>query len=83
MVQYFLDVRDMSFINEYNQSNTTGVPKYYANWDENTVIVAPTPDQAYTIQLNYILKPTGLSSYNCNYIFKSTISQWLIICLPS
>ncbi len=58
----FLDVRDMTFINEYNQSNTTGIPKYYANWDEDTVIVAPTPDQAYNVQLNYILKPTGLSS---------------------
>jgi hypothetical protein len=79
----FLDVRDVSFINEYNQNNTTGVPKYYANWDENTVIVAPTPNQAYTIQANYILKPTGLSATYCKYIFKPTISQWFIICLPS
>ena len=60
----FLDIRDMSFINEYNASGSTGAPKYYANWDEDTVIVAPTPDQTYTVQLNYILKPTGLSATN-------------------
>jgi hypothetical protein len=78
----FLDIRDMTFINEYNQSNTTGLPKYYANWDENTVIVAPTPDQAYTIQLNYILKPTGLSSTTANtYLSQQFPNGLLYACL--
>jgi hypothetical protein len=78
----FLDVRDMTFINEYNQSNTTGIPKYYANWDEDTVIVAPTPDQAYTIQLNYILKPTGLSSNTANtYLSQQFPNGLLYACL--
>jgi len=78
----FLDVRDMTFINEYNQSNTTGIPKYYANWDEDTVIVAPTPDQAYTIQLNYILKPTGLSSSNTtSYLSNQFPTGLLYACL--
>ena len=60
----FLQYRDTSFMSEFNPTNDTGVPKYYSNWDENTIVVAPTPDQTYTIQLNYILKPTGLSSTN-------------------
>jgi hypothetical protein len=78
----FLDVRDMTFINEYNQSNTTGLPKYYANWDENTVIVAPTPDQAYTIQVNYILKPTGLSATTANtYLSQQFPNGLLYACL--
>ena len=78
----FLDVRDVSFINEYNQSNTTGLPKYYANWDENTVVVAPTPDQAYTIQANYILKPTGLSSTTANtYLSQQFPNGLLYACL--
>jgi hypothetical protein len=78
----FLDVRDMTFINEYNQSNTTGIPKYYANWDEDTVIVAPTPDQAYTIQVNYILKPTGLSATTANtYLSQQFPNGLLYACL--
>ena len=78
----FLDVRDMSFINEYNQEQITGAPKYYANWDENTVIVAPTPDQAYTIQLNYILKPTGLSATNTTtYLSQQFPNGLLYACL--
>jgi hypothetical protein len=78
----FLDVRDMTFINEYNQDNTTGIPKYYANWDEDTVIIAPTPDQAYTIQINYILKPTGLSANTATtYLSQQFPNGLLYACL--
>jgi hypothetical protein len=78
----FLDVRDMTFINEYNQGNTTGIPKYYANWDEDTVIIAPTPDQAYTIQINYILKPTGLSANTATtYLSQQFPNGLLYACL--
>ena len=58
----FLQYRDTSFMSEFNPTATTGVPKYYSNWDEDTIVVAPTPNATFTIQLNYILKPTGLSS---------------------
>ena len=60
----FLQYRDTSFMSEFNNLNSQGVPKYYSNWDEDTIVVAPTPDETYTIQLNYILKPEGLSSTN-------------------
>lgn len=58
----FLEKRDTSFISEYNSTGATGQPKYYANWDENTIAFAPIPDDTYAVQVNYILKPTGLSS---------------------
>ena len=58
----FLQYRDTSFMSEFNNLGVQGTPKYYSNWDEDTIVVAPTPDQTYTIQLNYILKPAGLSS---------------------
>ena len=60
----FLQYRDTSFMSEFNNLGVQGTPKYYSNWDENTIVVAPTPDQTYTIQLNYILKDPGLSSTN-------------------
>jgi len=61
----FLDKRDPSFMNEYRSDRTaTGVPKYYANWDNDTIIVAPAPNAAYTIELAYNALPTGLSSSN-------------------
>jgi hypothetical protein len=60
----FLQYRDTSFMSEFNPAESTGVPKYYSNWDDDTIVVAPTPNATYTIQLNYILKPDGLSSTN-------------------
>jgi len=60
----FLDKRDTSFISEYNNDGTTGEPKYYANWDDDNIVVAPTPDSNYEIQLNYIPSPPALSSSN-------------------
>ena len=37
----FMEKRDTSFITEFNGSGATGQPKYYANWDDNTIVVAP------------------------------------------
>jgi len=60
----FLEYRDTSFISEYNGTGVQGLPKYYSYWDENTIVIAPTPDQNYNMQINYILKPIGLSASN-------------------
>src|SRR5210317_771226 len=64
----FLDKRDTSFITEYNGSGETGLPKYYANWNENVFLVAPTPDQNYLVQLNYIIDPPHFTSTNNTFI---------------
>ena len=60
----FLQYRDTSFMSEFNPTGATGVPKYYSWWDKEKIVVAPTPNATYTIQLNYILKDPGLSSTN-------------------
>ena len=59
----WLEQRDTTFIDEYNVDRSdTGKPKYYANWDQNTMIFAPTPDAAYEIELWYNKTPDHLSS---------------------
>jgi len=78
----FLQFRDTSFMSEFNPTATTGVPKYYSNWDETRIVVAPTPNATYTIQLNYILKPTGLSSTNTTtYLSNEFPNGLLYACL--
>jgi hypothetical protein len=59
-----MEYRDTNFMAEYNPTDSQGTPKYWSYWDQNTIVFAPVPDQAYTIQLNYILKDAGLSSTN-------------------
>jgi len=64
----FMEKRDTSFISEFNSSNTTGKPKYYANWDDSTIVVAPTPDIAYGVQLNYIVTPPHFNSTTTTFL---------------
>ena len=61
--QKFLDQRDTSFMAEYYNTPGTasGVPKYYANWDANFWVIAPTPNAAFEITLAYIKQPTSLT----------------------
>jgi len=78
----FLQWRDTSFMSEFNNLETTGVPKYYSWWDKNHLVFAPTPDATYTIQLNYILKDAGLSSTNTTtYISQNFPNGLLYACL--
>jgi hypothetical protein len=57
--------RDESFIREFwpDPSILSG-PRYYASWDESTVILAPTPNQSYAVQLVYTRQPAGIGPGN-------------------
>ena len=64
----FLEKRDTSFISEFNNSGATGLPKYYAMWDDFNAVVAPTPDDTYQVQLNYIIDPPHFTSTNNTFL---------------
>jgi hypothetical protein len=73
----FLEKRDTSFIAEFNPADTTGQPKYYANWDDKNILLAPVPDQTYTIQLNYIKDPDHFDSSTSTFL--STHQESLLL----
>jgi hypothetical protein len=62
--QVFLEKRDTSFMAEYYNTPGTqsGFPKYYANWDANYWLVAPTPDTTYAITLAYVKQPDSITT---------------------
>jgi hypothetical protein len=76
-VRTFLEKRDTSFISEFNGSGTQGTPKYYANWDDFNIIVAPTPASADTVQINYIKDPPEFTSTNQTFLAKYQESMLL------
>ena len=63
-VQYFLEKRETSYMATFYDTPSTaqGLPKYYANWDANFWIVAPTPNANYEITLAYVKQPDTLTS---------------------
>ena len=62
-IRDFLEKKDTSFIAEFAPNETvTGTPKYFANWDETNILLAPTPNAAFQIQINYIKDPPHFNS---------------------
>ena len=78
----FLEKRDQTFIAEYSPETSpisTGVPKYYAYWDDSPqyIVVGPAPNSAYTVQINYIKTPQHLSASNTT-TYLSTYAENLL-----
>jgi len=64
--QEFLRQVDSSFLATYHpdpdNSSDYGKPKYYAHWDNDNWVVAPTPDAAYDLTMAYIKQPTTITT---------------------
>ena len=59
----FLLRKHPTFLQDYTPNpSTTGVPQYYADFDETTFIVAPPPSSALTAELHYYHKPTSITA---------------------
>jgi|TARA_R110001592_G_scaffold350796_1_gene647229 hypothetical protein len=59
----FLQFKELEFVQSYNpNAATTGTPKYYAQFDVDHFIIAPTPDTGYTVDLSYFYRPASLTT---------------------
>ena len=59
----YLLFKHVSFIRDYSPNPaTTGVPKYYALFDDENFIMAPASDDTYTVELHYKYRPASLSA---------------------
>ena len=56
-------LKHVSFIRAYTpNASTTGETKYYALFDDNTFILAPTPASDYSFELHYKYRPASLTA---------------------
>ena len=59
----FLYFRDVNFIREaFPNTTLQGTPKHYALYDDNSFIVAPVPDQSYSVELHYFYRPASITA---------------------
>lgn len=59
----YLLFKHVSFIRDYTPNpTTTGLPKYYALFDDTTFLLGPTPDSNYTFELHYKYRPASLTA---------------------
>jgi len=59
----FLLFKDLDFVQSYTpDATTTGQPKYYAQFDVDNFIIAPTPDANYTVDIHYLYRPSSITA---------------------
>ena len=59
----YLLLKHPSFMRNYiKTAATTGAPKYYGQFDEDTFILAPTPNANLTFELHYLYQPASLTA---------------------
>tara|TARA_R110000823_G_scaffold94973_1_gene207493 strand:- start:902 stop:1456 length:555 start_codon:yes stop_codon:yes gene_type:complete len=59
----FVEFKELSFVQSYTPDvSTTGTPRYYAQFDNDYLLLGPTPDAIYTAQLEYLYRPVSLTA---------------------
>jgi hypothetical protein len=59
--EYLLN-KDVNYIRAaYPNPTVEGIPRYYAQFDDNTFILGPTPDVAYTVEMHYFFYPESIT----------------------
>lgn len=56
----FLLNKDAEYVQEYNPSGASGVPKYYALFDVDNFLLAPVPNGTYPAELHYYYRPPSI-----------------------
>lgn len=71
----YLYDKDVNFIREaYPSSSTSGLPKYYAQFDgdqvgtEGNFILGPTPNATYTVELHYYYDPPSIVATGTSWL---------------
>ena len=58
----FLLYKQVTFLQDYTPNPaTTGVPQYYGDWNDETFLLAPTPNDAFTMELHYFFRPESIT----------------------
>jgi hypothetical protein len=82
--------KDVNFLREaYPNSNVTGVPKYYAIFgpdsispNEFSLILGPTPDSAYGVELHYFFYPASITTAGTSWVsenFESVLVNAVLV----
>ncbi len=68
----YLLLKHVSWIRDYTPAvATTGEPLYYAIFDNDSFILAPTPNSNYSVELHYYYRPNSLTTV------RSSSQTWL------
>ena len=75
--------KDTNFIREaYPTASSTGLPKHYGIFDDNTFILGPTPDSNYSVEIHYGYYPESIVTAGTTWLgdeFDSTLLNGALV----
>lgn len=74
----YLQNRSYDYCRAYNPTNTTGVPRFYADYEYEHYFISPTPAQGYSFELAYYERPVPLGEANQTNYFTQYCPQLLL-----
>ena len=61
--RHFLEFKDVSFLQSFNPDRAVeGSPRFYATFDVDAFLIAPTPIGNYAVELHFFYRPTSLTA---------------------
>ena len=85
----FLQKRDVTFLDEFNNARATGRPKYYAmkggatgntNTTSGAILLSPIPNATYVFKFHYNAMPATLESSNTTNFISLNFPNGLLYC---
>jgi hypothetical protein len=74
-VYAYLLEKEVGYINEaYPNPAATGVPRYYALFNDATFVVAPTPNAFFEVELHYFYEPPSIVDTGTSWLGDNTES---------
>ena len=59
----FLLQKDVNYLQEFHPNpSSTGTPRFYASFDVNNFIIAPTPNSNFNVEVHYYYRPASLTT---------------------
>lgn len=81
-VYSYLLEKEVGYINEaFPDPSYTGVPRYYALFNDETFVVSPTPDDFYDVELHYFYEPPSIVTSGNSWLGDNTESVLFYGCL--
>lgn len=67
--QYYLLNKDVNYIREaFPYPAVSGIPTHYGIFDSSTLILGPTPDASYSVELHYYYYPTSIVTASTTWL---------------
>ena len=69
--------KDPEYLQEYNPTEATGIPKYYGLFDKDNFLIAPVPNASFAVEIHYYYRPASLTTGPVTWLADNAVEALL------